>query len=292
MSTALTSPLQHVASQLDLLRQRRSAAAPRREHDVAHGTPTLLCASGRGGQGTTLLAALLAVAAAGDGYRVLLVDTDEHVGPLSMLLGVHARGSWLDVRGGQCGAIDVATPLSTTLTFVAGGPPRRTAGSASPLTSAERRACLRRVSALAQHVDLVVMDCGARFETVMASVTPHNGERLLAITANVDPIGLAATYALCKAVHARHEALPIDVLVNRHDGDDAIRCFEALDAGARQFLGCTLGHAGAIPTDSTLDAALRAGMLFPDAAAGSPAAIAAHEIVMRTILSSSSRKGV
>jgi len=286
--------MQHVATQLDALRQRRPAAdTPSRGRDADSGVPTLLCASGRGGSGTTLLAALLAVAAAGDGYRVLLVDADEHVGPLSMLLGVQPRGSWQDVRGGHFGAIDVATPLSTTLTLVAGGPALRATGNAPTITPAERRACLRRVSALTHGMDLVVIDCGARFETVMASVAPHEGERLLAITASVDPIGLAATYALCKAVHARHSALPLDVLVNRHDGNEALRCFEAIDAGARQFLGCALGHAGAVPSDPTLDAALRAGMPFPDAAAGSPAAIAAHEIVMRTLASSSSpRTGV
>lgn len=286
--------MQHVATQLDVLRLLRSdAATPSRGHAAVGGVPTLLCASGRGGSGTTLLAALLAVAAAGDGYRVLLIDADEHVGPLAMLLGVQPRGSWQDVRGGQYGAIDVATPLSTTLTLVAGGPARRAAGHVPAVTAAERRACLRRVSALAQGMDLVVLDCGARFETVMASVAPHEGERLLAITAGVDPIDLAATYALCKAVHARHGALPLDVLVNRHDGNEALRCFEAIDAGARQFLGCALGHAGAVPSDSTLDAALRAGMPFPDAAAGSPAAVAAHEIVMRALARSSSlRKGV
>ena len=294
MSTSFASPVQHVATQLDVLRQRRSdALTPTRGHEAVAGVPTSLCASGRGGSGTTLLSALLAVAAAGDGYRVLLVDADEHVGPLAMLLGVKPRGSWQDVRGGQFGAIDVATPLSTTLTLVAGGPALRTTQNASPITAAERRACLRRISALAHGMDLVVMDCGSRFETVMASVAPHEGERLLAITASVDPIGLAATYALCKAVHARHGALPLDVLVNRHDGNDALRCFEAIDAGARQFLACALGHAGAVPSDPTLDAALRAGMPFPDAAAGSPAAIAAHEIVMHTLARSfSPRKGV
>ena len=91
--------------------QRRSAT-PAHAHD-AQGVPTLLCASGRGGSGTTLVSALLAVAAAGDGYRVLLIDADEHVGPLALTLGVTPRASWQDVRGGQYGAIDVATPLST-----------------------------------------------------------------------------------------------------------------------------------------------------------------------------------
>jgi flagellar biosynthesis protein FlhG len=224
---------------------------------------------------------------------VLLVDADEHVGPLSMLLGVAARASWQDLRGGKVSPSDVATPVNTTLTLVAGGAPRYASGPSAALSAAERRACMRRVSALTHNVDLVVIDCGSRFEAVTAAITPHAGERLVAIAAGADPIGLAATYALCKAVHARHGALPLDLLVNRHEGSEAVRCFDAIDAGVRQFLGSTLRFVGAVPSDPTLDAALRAGMPFSDAVAGSPAATIAHDVVMRTLAgTSSTRPGV
>jgi MinD-like ATPase involved in chromosome partitioning or flagellar assembly len=284
-------------SQIDALLQRRAIDARARDGRTGHGgpdrgVPTLLCASGRGGSGTTLVSALLAMAAAGDGYRVLLIDADEHVGPLSLLLNARPRASWQDLRGGRVSPMDTATPLSTTLTLVAGGP-ARIHDTGLPFTAAEKKACLRRVSALAQGMDLVVIDCGSRFDSVAAAITPHADERLLAIAAGADPIGLAATYALCKAIRARHGALPLDLLVNRHEGSEAARCFDALDAGVRQFLGTSLRFAGAIPTDPTLDTALRAGMPFPDAAAGSPAAIAAHDAVVRVLAgTSSSRPGV
>lgn len=281
MSSLLMSPPRGTAalSQADAVRAARTGAG-----SEGVGVPTLLVASGRGGSGTTLVAALLAVSAAGEGKRVLLIDADDFVGPLAMTLGVTPRASWADLRGGRVTAQDVATPVSATLTLVAGGAPRVGADhAATPMTAAERRACMRRVSALADQMDLVVFDCGARLDTVLGAVTPHADERLVAVSAGSDPVGLAATYALCKAVVQRHSALPVDVLVNRHEGSEATRCYDAIDAGARQFLGLTLRLAGAIPADSTLDAALRAGMPFPDAAAGSPAAIAAHDVVMRVL---------
>lgn len=252
-----------------------------------------MCASGRGGSGTSLVSALLAFAAAGDGFRVLLVDADEHVGPLSMMLGIAPRATWQDLRGGRVSPFDVATRMSTTLTVIAGGIPKMSPASAAqsvPVSVAERRACMRRLSAVTQGMDLVIIDCGARFESISAAITPHANERLVAVSAGTDPIGLASTYALCKVVHSRHSALPLDVLVNRYDGSEAQRCFDAIDAGARQFLGNALRFAGAVPTDSTLDAALRAGMPFLDAAAGSPAAIAAHDVVMRTLAGTSSTR--
>lgn len=264
-------------SQADAVRQSRSASA-----GELPGPPTLLVASGRGGSGTTLLAALLAMSAAGEGSNVLLIDADDFVGPLALMLGVAPRASWTDLRGGVASVQDVATPVSATLTLVAGGAPLL-GGDSAPITVAERKACMRRVSALAEGMDLVVVDCGSRLDTVLGSLTPHSGERLMAVSAGHDPVGLAATYALCKAVSQRVRAVPMDVLVNRLEGSDAARCFDAIDAGARNFLGLTLQLAGAIPADPTLDAALRAGMPFPDAAAGSPAAIAAHDVVMRVL---------
>ncbi len=291
-----TSAIAHTptgTSQIDALLSPRNRDADGPLRSASHGdggVPTLLCASGRGGSGTTMVSALLAVAAAGEGVRVLLIDADEHVGPLAMLLGAPARASWQDLRGGRVSPLEVAIPISTTLTLVAGGAPRRTPGNATALSAAERRACMRRVGMLSHGMDLVVIDCGARFDAVSASIAPHAGERLVAIAAGSDPIGLAATYALCKAVHTRHGALPLDVLVNRHEGREAVRCFDVIDAGVRQFLGNALRFAGAVPTDPTLDAALRAGMPFPDAAAGSPAAIAAHDVVMRTLAGTSSTR--
>ncbi len=277
-------------SQLDTL-LRGAARETRDSGGGARGIPTLLCASGCGGSGATLLSALLAMAAAGDGYRVLLVDADEMVGPLAMLLRVTPRATWQDLRGGRVQSQEIATPISTTLTLVAGGAARAHAYS-TPLTPAERRACMRRVHTLADGMDLVVIDCGARFDAVRAAITPHADEHMLAITASGDPVSLAATFALCKAAHAHAGALSLDLLVNRHDESSAARCFDVVDAGARQFLGCSLRYAGAIPMDDTLDVALRAGMPFPDAASGSPAAMAAHAVVTRLLAGASlSRSG-
>jgi len=290
----LMSPPRGTASvsQADGLRIGQAAAAYGASARES-GVPALLVASGRGGSGATLVSALLAMSAAGEGRQVLLVDADDFVGPLALTLGVAPRASWTDLRGGRATPADVATPVSTTLTLVAGGAPRLSDGAAAqPINAAERKACMRRVSALAESMDLVVIDCGARLDNVLGAITPHSAERIVAVSAGSDPVALAATYALCKAVVQRHSALPVDVLVNRHEGSDAARCYDAIDAGARQFLGLSLRLAGAIPADPTLDAALRAGMPFPDAAAGSPAAIAAHEVVMRVLAARpSSRSG-
>jgi flagellar biosynthesis protein FlhG len=226
-----------------------------------------------------LIAALLAVAAAGNGQRVLLIDTDDLVGPASLLLGVSGAMPWQELRSSQRTANDVITPVSETLSLVAGGAAKGT--DAIAISAAERRACMRRLLSASSRFDLVVIDCGSRLDALTASLTPHDGERLLAVTAGADPVTLASTYALVKAARLRHTSLPVEMIVNRQEEADALRSFDALDAGARQFLALTLTLAGVVAYDRTLDAALRAGMSFWDAAAGSPAAIAANEVVSR-----------
>lgn len=297
MTLPMTSTRAHSAhaTQMDAVLRANVNGAARHRVNMGAGVPTLLCASGRGGSGTSLVSALIAVAAAGSGQRVLLVDADDLVGPHSMLLGVTPRAGWQDLRGGRVQVADVATQVSSSLTLVAGGVPRRAASSENPTpNAAERRACLRRVTALSEGHQLVVIDCGSRLETLFAALAPQVNERVVAVTSGRDPIALAATFALCKAVHNRFAEVQLDVLVNRHESAEAVQCFDAIEAGARQFLPrCLLRYAGAVPLDSTLDAALRAGMPFLDAAVGSPAAHAAHDLALRVLgASPHSRPGV
>lgn len=269
-------------SQADALIHGQFAGHQRRNGGKqAIGPTTVLCASGRGGTGTTLISALISVAAAGDGYRVLLIDADDLLGPLALLLGVSPHATWQDLRGGKLQPSDIAVHVSATLTLVAGGAPRSSPSAPHALSNTERKACMRRLSALSDGMDLVVIDCGSKLDAINSVITPHSGERLLALSGGSDPIGLASTYALCKAITARHSALPVEILVNRNEGNEAIRCFDAIDAGMRQFLERQLHFAGAIPADPTLDSALHKGMPFPEAAVGSPSAIAAHDVVTR-----------
>lgn len=278
-------------SQLDAMREAIGARGRTRPTDPT-GPVVLVCASGRGGSGTSLAAALLALAAAGDGHRTLLIDGDELVGPQSYLLGVSPRLRWPMMRSGAATADRLAISIAPTLTLVAGGRPE--AASAEPLLStAERRACFARLHSLAASFALVIIDAGARLDTVLAALDgARSTMRLVVVTGGQDPIALVSSYALLKAVHARHPLLAIDLLANRLDDATASRVADTIAHGAEQFLGRAIAFAGALPNDSALDAALRAGMTFLDAVTGSPVAVAAHDTVLRMVpAASTSRLG-
>jgi flagellar biosynthesis protein FlhG len=293
MSALLSTPAR--GSQLDGLRSAlaaRGSIESSRRADAA-GPTVLVCASGRGGSGTSLTSALLALAAAGDGHRTLLVDGDELVGPHALLLGVSPRLRWPALLGGATQASQLPLTISDTLSFVAGGR-GDSVTDVSPLSAAERRACFARLHTLADSYALMVIDAGSRLDAVLAAIDSSRANvRLVVVTAGQDPIAMASSYALLKAVHARQPRLDIDVLVNRLDDSTASRVADTLAQGAQQFLGRSLSFAGALPNDFALDAALLAGMPFLDAVTGSPVAVAAHDTVLRMVPAvSTTRSGV
>jgi MinD-like ATPase involved in chromosome partitioning or flagellar assembly len=242
------------------------------------GAPVVVVGSGKGGSGTSVVATMLALSAAGDGHRVLLVDGDEFVGPLRYLLGVSPVRALADLRDGA-GAAGVVTPVSATLDLVAGGPG---AAADRPATgSAERRALFKRLAALYAGYALIVVDGGSRLDTVTAACEA-GAARLVAVT-GTDGISLAAAYALVKAVATRSPTLAAEVLVSRQHGEAAARAFEHVDAATRHFLERPVRFAGSVPEDSCLAGALAAGMTLQDAVSGSPAAEAAHALVARLV---------
>ena len=246
-------------------------------------TPTdatvLVIASGKGGTGVSLATALLGLAVAGEGRRVLLVDGTESYGALHLMLGVVPLHPLAALRGGAADAEELLTPVTETLALFPGG--GADAGGIAPLSMAERQLLFVRVAELYERYDLVVVDAGSRLEAVLTACA-GGVSRLLLVTSE-DQIAMAATHALLKAVAAREPGLPVDVLVNRTGAHEAERVAAHMRDAAARFVGLELGFAGAIPDDPCLQGGLGAGMTVQDAAAGSPAALAARTAGLRML---------
>jgi flagellar biosynthesis protein FlhG len=260
-----------VSLQLEALRRHlgdSAAAAPAAGGAVVVG-------SGKGGVGTSSVAALLALLAAADGVRTLLVDSDESVGPLGLMLGVAPAAGWATLRGSAVSPDSIVVPLGERLGFLPGGAPVDEAG----LSPTERRALFRRVSSLYPAYDLVIVDGGSRLDPVLAACGA-GVSRLLAVT-TADRIALAASYALVKAVEARHAGLPVELVVNGADAATAAQTLGTVAQATQHFLGRGVRLAAAVPDDLCLRAGMQAGMCLQDAAEGSPAATSLMELVRR-----------
>lgn len=224
--------------------------------------------SGKGGVGTSTLAALLALVTSVDA-RVLLVDADASLGSLHLLLGAPQGPGLGALRGGRLETSDLLVPVTETLALLPGG-------GAPELTAAERQALFRRASSLYDNFDLVVVDGGSRLESVL--VACGSGVRTLLAVTTADRVSVAATYALVKTVGARFPGTPVQLLVNREDSGGAARVAEEVRTASRRFLKRDVGFRGSVPEDPCLRAGIQAGMLVQEAATDSPAAAAVQAL--------------
>jgi MinD-like ATPase involved in chromosome partitioning or flagellar assembly len=260
-------------TQLDAARHAadgRAVAAP-----AAAGARVVAVGSGKGGVGTSTVAALLAATLAADGRRVLLVDAVARMGHLHVMLGVEPRATLGMLRKGlEPEALLV--PVAPTLSLL----PALADGDA-PLSDAERRVLTARTTALYPAFDLVVVDAGASAASLLDACA-QGASRMLAIGA-AERVGLAATFALIKLVHQRFPHVRVDLLANRTDESTARLAHDYLNAATVRFLSRTVYAAGVIPEDRDFGNALAAGLGPHDAAAGSAAAEAIRPIGERLL---------
>lgn len=256
---------------LDPRHRSLAGAAPR---EGSARTPVVAVGSGKGGVGTSTIAALLAATMAEQGHRVLLVDAGDRIGGLHHLLGVEPRGSLGQLRGAR-EPHQLLVPVAERLSLFP-------ASSDEPeLRPTERRLLMRRVASLHADFDLVVVDAGSSAESLVTACT-DGATRLLAVTAG-DRISLVATYAVVKLLHERMPDIRVDVIANRVDDASADRLHEYLNGASVRFLSRTTPFAGAVPDDPDFGSALAAGLGTAEASLGSTAALAVRAIGARIL---------
>jgi MinD-like ATPase involved in chromosome partitioning or flagellar assembly len=236
--------------------------------------------AGKGGVGTSTVAALLACTAAADGLRVLLVDAARQFGGLADLLGATVTLSLADLKGGARTIEELLIPVTPQLALIAAGP------ATSTLTATEHHLLLRRLTDLFRSFELVIIDAGASAASLRSAVR-CGASRVLAVTGH-DRIALAATYAVIKLLHEQAPDVRVDVLANRVTGDVASRLHEYLNGASVRFLSRTVPFAGTVPEDPGFHRVVAAGLGTDEAALGSPAAHAVREIGAQLIADAAS----
>jgi flagellar biosynthesis protein FlhG len=256
-----------MASQTDALRQFIAASGPRSQRDAKN---VVVVATGKGGAGSSTIAALIASASARSGRATLLIDASVSASSLSDVLGVtNTAGDGTTVH-----------QLAPQLHFIA-------RPDVLDPSTIERRSRLRRLASHHTSHRLVLIDAGASAEAVSSAIQAGAG-RLLAV-ATTDRLGVAATFALVKYVAQQHPAVNAAILVNRADLSSGNAAYGRIADGSDQFLERTAAFAGSMPDDEMLRASIEAGF-SPNESFGR-AAHAAELLADLLIASGSSRNG-
>ncbi len=208
--------------------------------------------SGKGGVGKTNLVANVAVAAAGLGSKVLVVDGDLGLANIDVLLGLAPRDTAADVIEGRCSFEDAlltgprgieVLPAASGRSDLPGYRPDQLAGLLVPFFQATER------------YDLVLVDAGAGVGTAVMTLAAACKQALLIATA--EPTAFADAYATLKVLRQEAPSLPVEVVVNHAPNDrEGRKIHERLRRVSERFLEVSPPYAGFVPRDPRLGRAV------------------------------------
>lgn len=218
-----------------------------------NGSPTLLAvASGKGGVGKTSLCVNLAIALARQGVRTALLDGDVGLANADVLCGCAGRRTLAHALLGECSLRETLTPAPGGFLLAAG-----CAGLPRPLHRSDLASLLEQARALGDHLDAVLIDCGAGVGETVLTLLGGADWRLLLTTP--EPASIADAYAVFKQL--RSHKVPSQrtlLLINQaHDAEDARRAAHRLRSAAERFLGQAPATLGWLPADPRVAQAAR-----------------------------------
>ena len=239
----------------------------------------LAITSGKGGVGKTNVVAGLALALAGMGQRVVIVDADFGLANLDILLGLNPEHTLESVLRGDriMEEIMVEGPQGLRIVPASSG--------IQELTRLDDAAELRLIQGLqrvSEDADWLLIDTAAGVHDSVVKLLMATQQVLLVATP--EPASLVDAYAMVKVLHLRDPEKPLRLLVNNAQGaEEAQETVEQLNLATRSFLGRSLDSIGFIPHDPALLQAVREQRSVVDRYPESPSA-KAFRTLARTLL--------
>ena len=223
--------------------------------DLRPRARVLTLASGKGGVGKTNLAVNLAIALAGAGRRVRLVDADLGLANVDLVLGRRPTGDLAHVLAGRMPLRQIVQEGPAGIHWIPGA-------SHMPAVSAvdepRREALLDGLTTLERTHDFLLLDTPAGIGRGVLHPARQADELLLVTTP--EPTAMMDAYALLKAVTASGtEAIgPVRLIVNMvTHRQDARRVHGRLQEAAKRFLGVEVGLLGHVFCDGHVGRAVQ-----------------------------------
>jgi len=217
----------------------------------------IVVAGGKGGVGTTAIAANLAAMLASMNESTILVDADMQRADATTLCRLKPLRSLADVLADRASVDDVMLLHETGLRVV---PAAWAPNQPVEATATLRHRLMKVLGQLDRRADYVVVDAGNQRSSLTAQLWQAAAQVVLVTTP--DDVAVMDTYAMIKSLTEPAAQTQISTMVNCADDIFAAEDIQnRLEISARRFLGIALDSAGAVIRTPLLEHQGRTGWL-------------------------------
>lgn len=214
----------------------------------------LSVASGKGGVGKTALASNLAVALAGLGKEVLVVDADLGLANIDVLFGLNPQFNLNHFFSGE-------RTLAEILTEGPGGIKILPAGSGvqqlSHLDAGQKRRFLEHLEDLPGEFDFVIIDTEAGISENVTYFTSAAHD--IVVVTSPEPTAITDAYVLMKLLATQHGQKEFSLVVNMaRDAEEGLDVYQKLSSVAnRHLVDISIDYLGCVPFEKRMRDAVR-----------------------------------
>ncbi len=234
--------------------------------------------SGKGGVGKTNVSVNLAVALAGEGRRVMIMDADLGLANIDIMLGLHPEYNLSHVVSGErtLEEIIVEGPAGVMVVPASSG-----TQSMAELTPLQHAGLVQAFSELNHDVDVLIVDTAAGINDSVVSFTRAAQEVIVVVCD--EPSSITDAYAMIKLLNRDYGLHRFRVLSNMvHSMQEGRELFMKMVKVTDRFLDVTLDFMGSVPYDEYLRKALQKQRAVVEAYPRSKAAMAFKNLAKKT----------
>lgn len=235
-----------------------------------HPVQVIAVTGGKGGVGKTSVSVNLAIAMAGRGRRVLLLDADLGLANVDIMLGITAKSNLEDVLKGECDLRDILVDGPGNIKIV---PASSGTQSMASMGAREHGGLIHAFSQFSDFIDVLIIDTAAGISDTVVSFV-RAAQEVIVVVCN-EPTSITDAYALIKLLYQEHGIYRFNVLASQvRTQQEGRQLFAKLTKVTDRYLDVALQFIGCIPYDDYVRKAIQRQKAVCDAYPRSKASIA------------------